>query len=189
MTAPARRDAHEPTPSGPGAPGGGAPATPGGTVVLGTVPSDSHTWNLVLLQLLLEECGFEVVNLGPCVPEELLVEECLRHRPELVVISSINGHGYADGLRLAPRVRARPELAELSMIIGGKLGVGGEAADRERGSRALLEAGFDAVFFDAAAADLRRYLLSGERPGEAAAAPALEEEYARGELAGASSAS
>ncbi|WP_055614061.1 cobalamin B12-binding domain-containing protein [Streptomyces phaeochromogenes] len=139
---------------------------PRGTVIVSSVASDAHTWNLVLLQLLLEEMGYHVINLGPCVPDALLVEECVLRQPTMVVISSINGHGYADGLRLAPRLRARPELAATPIVIGGKLGVVEDATERDRQSAVLLEAGFDAVFADAHATDLCRYLRSGEPVGQ-----------------------
>ncbi|MGW7413543.1 cobalamin-dependent protein, partial [Streptomyces sp. NPDC054863] len=56
-------------------------------VLVSSVSSDSHTWNLVYLQLVLEELGHEVRNIGACVPDDLLLEECLAHRPALVVIS------------------------------------------------------------------------------------------------------
>lgn len=45
-------------------------------VLVSSVSSDSHTWNLVFLQLLLEEMGHEVTNIGSCVPDDLLIEEC-----------------------------------------------------------------------------------------------------------------
>src|SRR5689334_16258049 len=99
-----------------------------GVVVSGTA-SDSHTWNLVYLQLLLEELGRRVHNLGPCVPDDLLVERCTRLRPALVVLSSVNGHGATDGLRVIGRLRAR--LPGTPIVIGGKLGIagtGGQAA-------------------------------------------------------------
>jgi methylaspartate mutase sigma subunit len=122
------------------------PVTGGLTVVLTSVASDSHTWNLVYLQLALEELGHRVLNLGACTPHELVIAECLRVRPHLVVVSSVNGHGFHDGSRLIARLRARPELAATPVVIGGKLGIagpGGEAS-RER----LRAAGFDAVFED-----------------------------------------
>ena len=115
------------------------------SIVTSTV-SDSHTWNLVYMQLLLEEMGHEVINLGSCVPEELLVEECLRHGPDLLVVSSVNGHGFNDGLRIATHMRSVPELEYLCMVIGGKLSVDGV---RDIGfTRRLLNKGFDAVFGD-----------------------------------------
>ncbi|MFF0410659.1 cobalamin B12-binding domain-containing protein [Kitasatospora sp. NPDC004745] len=106
--------------------------------------SDSHTWNLVFLQLLLEELGHRVTNLGACVPDGLLLAECRRIEPDLIVISSVNGHGHQEGLRVIPALRACPELRTTPTVIGGKLGIAGaDDPDRER---TLLEAGFDAVF-------------------------------------------
>ena len=129
----------------------------GRRVLVSSVSSDSHTWNLVLLQLLLEEMGHEVVNLGPCVPDEMLVAECLRLQPNLVVISSVNGHGALDGARLIQRIRSAPDLCDLRVVIGGKLGVRG--AETGPKGPALTEAGFDAVFEDVSGfTEFRHYL-------------------------------
>lgn len=121
-------------------------ARPRPLVLLSSVSSDSHTWNLVFLQLLLEETGHEVRNLGACVPDDLLVAECLAHRPDVLVISTVNGHGHVDGRRLITRLRAEPDLAGLPSVIGGKLGVAG-AGDTDLAAE-LAGAGFDAVFAD-----------------------------------------
>ncbi|MFG2408442.1 cobalamin B12-binding domain-containing protein [Streptomyces brevispora] len=118
-----------------------------GTVVVTTVASDSHTWNLVYLQLLVEQLGYEVVNLGPCVPDRVLVDTCRETDPDLVVISSVNGHGHQDGLRVIEALRACGELASTPVVIGGKLGIAGQQSDAAIGE--LISAGFDAVFDDA----------------------------------------
>lgn len=136
----------------------GPPGPSRGTVIVSSVASDSHTWNLVFLQLLIEECGYDVVNLGPCVPDELLVAECLARAPEMVVISSVNGHGYQDGMRVIELLRARAELDEIPFVIGGKLGTdGAEGVSRVL---ELTRAGFDAVFEDGQdpVADFRSFL-------------------------------
>lgn len=122
---------------------------PGLDVVVSSVASDSHTWNLVYLQLVCEELGHRVRNLGACVPDDLLVAECLRQRPDLVVVSTVNGHGLTDGTRVIGRIRSHPELATTPVVIGGKLGIGG-GGGRAR-SAALHAAGFDAVFEDGTA--------------------------------------
>ncbi|MGW0856641.1 cobalamin B12-binding domain-containing protein [Streptomyces sp. NPDC002690] len=124
-----------------GPPGPGAPLA-----IVSTLPSDAHTWNLVFLQLLIEEHGFRVLNLGPAVPLGLLVDRCAELRPALVVISSVNGHGHQDGLRAITALRARPENARVPVVIGGKLGV--SAVGRTERAQELLAAGFDAVYDD-----------------------------------------
>ena len=118
------------------------------TVVVTSVSSDSHTWNLVVLQLVLEELGHRVHNLGACVPDDLVVSEGVRLQPDLIVVSSVNGHGFHDGLRLIGQVRRRPVLARTPIVIGGKLGIAGPGSDRSRAQ--LISAGFGAVFEDGA---------------------------------------
>lgn len=125
-------------------------------ILLTGTASDSHTWNLVYLQLLLEELGHPVRNLGPCVTDELLTAACAAEEPGLVVISSVNGHGYRDGLSAVRAVR-RTGLT-LPVVIGGKLGVAG-AADPEQRAR-LLDAGCDAVFDDGDVRALKAFLAS-----------------------------
>ena len=120
----------------------------GPEIVVSSLSSDSHTWNLIFLQLLLEELGHRVTNLGSCVPDDLLIAECERRRPCLIVLSSVNGHGYQEGLRIIHALRAVPALAATPVVIGGKLGTSG--ADPHLAS-ALIDASFDAVFEDDAA--------------------------------------
>lgn len=114
-------------------------------VLLSGTASDSHTWNLVYLQLLLEEEGYRVVNLGACVPPVLLADECEAEQPDLVVLSTVNGHGYQDGPRALAEVRSRPGLASVPVVIGGKLGTGGPEPVQ---ADALRAAGFTEVFDD-----------------------------------------
>jgi methylaspartate mutase sigma subunit len=99
-------------------------------VLLTTVSSDSHTWNLVFLQLLLEELGYRVTNLGACVPDAEIIERTRAERPDAVVVSSVNGHGHIDGRRLIRRLRADADaaLAAVPVMIGGKLGIQGAAS-------------------------------------------------------------
>ncbi|MET8975197.1 methylmalonyl-CoA mutase [Streptomyces sp. NPDC004539] len=109
-----------------------------------SVSSDSHMWNLVFLQLLIEEHGGQVVNLGACTPDELVLSECARVRPDALVISTVNGHGHIDGLRLIRKIRRDPRLARMKVVIGGKLGVHGSR--HARFGAELVTNGFDAVF-------------------------------------------
>jgi methylaspartate mutase sigma subunit len=113
--------------------------------VLTSVSSDSHTWNLVFLQLLLEYMGHQVTNLGACTPDEDIIDACKQHAPDLLVVSTVNGHGNIDGQRLIGRLRREPELEHLPAVIGGQLGVRG-SEDRAALTNRLLRAGFTAVF-------------------------------------------
>lgn len=129
-------------------------------VLITGLASDAHTWNLVFLQKYVEERGHEVLNLGSCVPDDMLEDACVRYAPDLLVVSSVNGHGLSDGLRAIAVLRARPELARLPIIIGGKLSTAGQlsASERER----LTTAGFDAIFDDTSMPAFKTMLTSGE---------------------------
>jgi methylaspartate mutase sigma subunit len=109
----------------------------------------------VFLGLLLAEHGCVVVNIGPCPPDSLVLSECWRVAPDLVVISSVNGHGHVDGARVVRLLRTEPCLAGVPIVIGGQLGVRGSndlwAAD-------LIAAGCTDVFLDDDVS-LRRFRL------------------------------
>ncbi|MFC0002967.1 cobalamin B12-binding domain-containing protein [Micromonospora siamensis] len=118
------------------------------TAILSSTSSDSHMWNLTYMQLLLEEHGYRVTNLGACVPTEVLAERCADDSPTLIVISTVNGHGHLDGAHAVRRLRQIPSLAATPTVIGGKLGI--HSVDQDE-VRHLRDAGFDAVFGDTAA--------------------------------------
>ncbi|WP_018802287.1 cobalamin B12-binding domain-containing protein [Salinispora arenicola] len=113
-----------------------------------TMRSDAHTWNLVVLQLYLQQWGHDVLNLGPCVPEDLLLQQSEWFEPDLIVVSTVNGHGTHDARSLVRRLRGSERLAATRIVLGGKLGVAGDRCDAEL--RSLRDAGYDAVFPESA---------------------------------------
>lgn len=115
-------------------------------ILLSGVSSDSHTWNLVFLQLLIEYYGHQVVNLGACVPDDLIIDKCKQASVDMLVVSSVNGHGHLDGTRLMKKLRATSGLESLPCVIGGKLGTKG--AENHQYVDTLHAAGFNAVYSD-----------------------------------------
>ncbi|MEU1107017.1 cobalamin-dependent protein [Streptomyces tibetensis] len=111
--------------------------------------SDAHTWNLVYVQLLIEDLGHRVHNLGPCVPDSEIIETCRTRRPDLLVISTVNGHGFHTGRPLIEALREDRTLRDLPVVIGGKLGISDEGVQDR--TRTLLAAGYTAVFEEGAA--------------------------------------
>jgi methylmalonyl-CoA mutase cobalamin-binding subunit len=136
--------------------------------VLSTVASDAHTWNLLYLQLLLEEHGFHVRNLGPCVPVDDVVRACLADRPRILVFSTVNGHGLIEAPEYIRAIRENARLRGLAVVIGGKLRIDGSPthADVLR----LRRLGFDGVFTTADAERRFRRFLQGLLQGIVTAA-------------------
>jgi len=122
-----------------------------------TVQSDSHTWNLIFMQLLLEEYGATVINLGSCVPIAETMSVIEHNNPDLVVVSSVNGHGYFQGKELIEKVTQKFPKRQSTFVIGGKLST---SVDNEPSIDIdLRSAGYDAIFLGVdAIPEFRKYL-------------------------------
>jgi methylaspartate mutase sigma subunit len=126
--------------------------------VLSSTPSDSHTWNLLFVQLLMEENGWSVNNLGACVPIAMLLDESLRRVPDLIVLSTVNGHGAQEAREAITALHAEPALTGVPVCLGGKLSVSEDAERAAAGE--LAAAGYDAVLVGDAAVPAFRSLLA-----------------------------
>ncbi|GHB62054.1 methylaspartate mutase [Streptomyces xanthochromogenes] len=130
--------------------------------LVSTVESDSHIWNLVYLQKLLEENGATVRNLGSCTPVDLVVRAVRESRPELLVVSSVNGHGH-HGARVLLSALQENGL-EVPCVVGGKLTT--TESDNDRVRRDLLAHGYTDVFLgEDAIPRFRDFLTSGRSEG------------------------
>ncbi|MEV0256360.1 cobalamin-dependent protein [Streptomyces sp. NPDC050732] len=127
--------------------------------VVTTISSDAHTWNLVHLQLVLEERGWQVINLGSCTPVDLVVRSLTEADADLLVVSTVNGHGLLEVPSLLDAVLRVPERLRPPVVLGGKLTTHGEIGDGE--VRRLRERGFAEVFRGETAVDAFRSYLSG----------------------------
>ena len=60
-----------------------------GKVILDTVKGDLHDIGKNLVEIILANNGYEVVNLGIKVPPDLLIQACLEHRPDAIGLSGL----------------------------------------------------------------------------------------------------
>jgi methylmalonyl-CoA mutase cobalamin-binding subunit len=111
--------------------------------LLTSVPSDSHMWNLIYIQLFLQEHGYEVNNIGCCTPIDLLMQKYIEQQPELIVISTINGHGYVEGRAIIEAFKSRFGDNCPKMVIGGKLSI--DPSENPQIRQHLMSLGFDEV--------------------------------------------
>lgn len=133
--------------------------------VLSTVESDAHMWNLVYLQKVIEEHGGRVQNLGACTPVEVVLGAILDSGADLLVVSSVNGHGL-HGARVLLQALQQAGI-DVPCVIGGKLTTAESNNDAVRAE--LLELGYADVFTgDDAISRFRDLLRLGDRAGFAA---------------------
>jgi len=67
----------------------GADTAVRGRLLLATVKGDVHDIGKNLVEIILANNGFEVVNLGIKVPPEALIEACREHRPDAIGLSGL----------------------------------------------------------------------------------------------------
>ncbi len=69
-----------------------------GKVILATVKGDVHDIGKNLVEIILANNGYEVVNLGIKVPPDVLIQACREHRPDAIGLSGTAGEEHAaDG--------------------------------------------------------------------------------------------
>src|SRR3974377_2500888 len=61
-----------------------ADAATRGTVILATVKGDVHAIGKNLVEIILANNGYRVINLGIKVPPEALISACFEHRPDAI---------------------------------------------------------------------------------------------------------
>jgi methylmalonyl-CoA mutase cobalamin-binding subunit len=98
-----------------------APVLSKGLVVIGATRSDAHVVSIFLLAMMLEEAGYEVVNLTCCNPTPDFFSAIPPGRTATaIVIASQNGCALADLQDLPALLREQP----VPVIVGGHYHVG-----------------------------------------------------------------
>lgn len=124
--------------------------------LLTSTPSDSHTWNLIYMELFLQENGCQVHNLGACVPVLDLYEAIRQFQPKLVVISSVNGHLFQDAIEIIENLKKKEKPR---FVVGGKLGISSTSTQFQKTK--LKQLGYDGVFTDKnSLVNFKNYLIT-----------------------------
>jgi methanol corrinoid protein len=95
----------------------GKPVEKKAKVVTHTAEGDIHDIGQIIVNALLNAAGFEVVNLGPDVPVDVVVQACRTHRPVLVTGTAL----MTTTMTAFPRIAEKLRRADLSIpfVCGG----------------------------------------------------------------------
>ena len=112
-------------------------------VVTGVVGNDIHVVANRLIDISLEERGFEVFNLGVNTYLEEFMDAVIETDADVLLISSLNGEaeGWCRDLQI---LKSQYDFNNVAFMIGGNLGVG-EMDETELVPR-FRNYGFDLVF-------------------------------------------
>lgn len=89
----------------------------GAPIIIATVKGDIHDIGKNIVKLLLENYGFNVIDLGRDVPEETIVEEAKKSKAKLIGLSALMTTTVPAMQRTIELIKK--ELPETKVIVGG----------------------------------------------------------------------
>ena len=93
------------------------------TLVLGVIGSDCHAVGNKILHHAFSQAGFNVVNIGVLSPQEDFINAAIETSADVIVVSSLYGHGEIDCRGLREKCD-EAGLEGILMYVGGNLVVG-----------------------------------------------------------------
>ena len=113
------------------------------TLVIGVIGSDVHAVGIQILNFAFTEAGFHVINLGVMVSQEEYIEAAIESAADVIVVSSLYGHGELDCRGLREKCD-EAGLKDILLYVGGNIVVGKQPFEEvEKRFHAM---GFNRVF-------------------------------------------
>jgi methylaspartate mutase sigma subunit len=98
------------------------------TVVLGVIGADVHAVANKILDMVIGQAGFKVVNLGVMVSQEEFINAAVESDAGAILISSLYGHGEMDCRGLREKC-IEAGIGDILLYAGGNLVVGKRTFD------------------------------------------------------------
>lgn len=93
------------------------------TLVMGVIGADVHAVGNKILAHAFAEAGFQVENLGVMVSQEEYIQAAIETAADVIVVSSLYGHGELDCRGLKGKCE-EAGLKDILLYVGGNLVVG-----------------------------------------------------------------
>jgi methylaspartate mutase sigma subunit len=115
----------------------------GKTIVIGVIGSDCHAVGNKIIDHVLTEQGFNVVNVGVISPQEDFINAAVETDADAIIVSSLYGHGELDCQGFKEKC-LEAGLDKVKLYVGGNIVVGKQAW--EDVEKRFLNMGFDRVY-------------------------------------------
>lgn len=113
------------------------------TLVMGVIGADVHAVGNQILNYAFTQAGYNVVNLGVMVSQEEYIEAAIESAADVIIVSSLYGHGELDCQGLREKCD-EAGLKGILIYVGGNIVVGKQPFEEvEKRFKAM---GFDRVF-------------------------------------------
>jgi len=113
------------------------------TLILGVIGADVHAVGNKILNYTFTQAGFSVTNLGVMVSQKEFVEAAVEADADVIIVSSMYGHGEIDCKGLREKCE-EAGLSDILLYVGGNLVVGKQ--DFAQVEKVFLDMGFNRVY-------------------------------------------
>ncbi len=113
------------------------------TVVIGVIGADVHAVGNKIIEHVLTEKGFDVVNIGVLSSQEDFINAAIETDAEAILVSSLYGHGEMD-CKYFKENCVEAGLSHVKLYVGGNIVVGKQ--DFKEVEQRFKKMGFDRVY-------------------------------------------
>ncbi len=113
------------------------------TVVIGVIGADVHAVGNKIIDYVLTENGYNVINIGVLSSQEDFINAAIETNAKAILISSLYGHGEMD-CRYMREQCEEAGLAKVKLYVGGNIVVGKQ--DFKEVEKRFKKMGFDRVY-------------------------------------------
>ena len=113
------------------------------TIVIGVIGADVHAVGNRIIEYVLKENGYNVVNIGVLSSQEDFINAAIESSADMIMVSSLYGHGEIDCRGFREKCD-EAGLKGIKLYVGGNIVVGKQ--DFKDVERRFKEMGFDRVF-------------------------------------------
>ena len=113
------------------------------TVVIGVIGADVHAVGNKIIDYVLSENGYNVVNIGVLSTQEDFINAAIETDAKAILVSSLYGHGEMD-VRFMKEKCDEAGLGHVKLYVGGNIVVGKQ--DVSEVEKRFKKMGFDRVY-------------------------------------------
>lgn len=113
------------------------------TIVIGVIGADVHAVGNKIIEFVLKNAGYNVVNVGVLSSQEDFINAAIETNAPMILVSSLYGHGEIDCRGMREKC-IEAGIGDVILYVGGNIVVGKQ--DFKEVEKRFLAMGFNRVF-------------------------------------------
>lgn len=113
------------------------------TIVIGVIGADVHAVGNKIIEYVLKQNGYNVVNIGVLSSQEDFINAAIETNADMILVSSLYGHGEMDCRGMREKC-IEAGIGDIPMIVGGNIVVGKQDFDEVR--ERFIKMGFNKAY-------------------------------------------